>query len=63
LADQVLKLDAINPQIAARLLVPLTRFKKFEPSARALMLNQINRIKATNSLSKDVFEIVEKCTI
>jgi aminopeptidase N len=63
LADQVLKLDAINPQIAARLLAPLTRFKKFEPSARELMLKQLQRIKASDSLSKDVSEIVEKCTI
>lgn len=63
LADQVLKLDAINPQIAARLLAPLTRFKKFEPSARELMLKQLHRIKASDSLSKDVSEIVEKCTI
>tara|TARA_B100001059_G_C17818473_1_gene576741 strand:+ start:17 stop:2713 length:2697 start_codon:yes stop_codon:yes gene_type:complete len=63
LADQVLKLDAINPQIAARLLAPLTRFNKFEPAARELMLQQLQRIKASDSLSKDVSEIVEKCTI
>lgn len=63
LTDQVLKLDAINPQIAARLLSPLTRFKKFEPAARELMLEQLHRIKASDSLSKDVSEIVEKCTI
>jgi aminopeptidase N len=63
LADQVLKLDAINPQIAARLLAPLTRFNKFEPAARELMLQQLHRIKASDSLSKDVSEIVEKSTI
>lgn len=60
LADQVLVLDKLNPQIASRLLTPLTRWQKFGASRRQLMQDQLQRIKAEPSLSKDVFEIVEK---
>ena len=60
LADQVLVLDKINPQIAARLLTPLTRWRKYDPQRGQLMLAQLERIKADEKLSKDVFEVVEK---
>ena len=60
LADQVLNLDQLNPQIAARLLTPLTRWKKFDAQRSQLMLEQLKRIKSAGELSKDVFEIVEK---
>ncbi len=63
LADQVLTLDKLNPQIAARLLTPLTRWKKFDSERQALMQAQLQRIKANAGLSKDVFEVVEKSTI
>ena len=62
LADQVLVLDKLNPQIASRLLTPLTRWKKFGTNRKQLMENQLQRIKAEPTLSKDVFEIVEKST-
>ncbi|PCJ28640.1 MAG: aminopeptidase N [SAR86 cluster bacterium] len=63
LADQVLLLDKLNPQIASRLLTPLTRWKKFDSKRQALMQVQLQRIKAEENLSKDVFEIVEKSTV
>ena len=63
LANQILELDKINPQIAARLLTPLTRWKKFDSARQALMQVQLQRIKAHPSLSKDVFEVVGKSTI
>ena len=63
LADQVLILDKLNPQIASRQLTPLTRWKKYDPARQALMQAQLMRIKAEPSLSKDVFEIVEKSTV
>lgn len=62
LADQVLVLDKLNPQIASRLLTPLTRWSKFDAHRKQLMQVQLRRIKAEPSLSKDVFEIVEKST-
>lgn len=63
LADQVLLLDKLNPQIASRLLTPLTRWKKFDESRQGLMQVQLQRIKAAKNLSKDVFEVVEKSTV
>jgi aminopeptidase N len=62
LADQVLKLDGLNPQIASRLLTPLTRWKKFDGDRQKLMLEQLQRVKGKADLSKDVFEVVEKST-
>lgn len=63
LADQVLILDKLNPQIASRLLTPLTRWRKFDAKRQALMQAQLQRIKAEGELSKDLFEVVEKSTI
>ena len=63
LADRVIQLDEINPQIAARLLTPLTRWKRLDEKRQGLMQMQLQRIKATGSLSKDVFEVVAKSTI
>src|SRR3546814_5969275 len=36
-ADKVLELDALNPQVAARLLGAFKRWRQFEPKRRALM--------------------------
>ncbi|MCP4754338.1 MAG: aminopeptidase N [Proteobacteria bacterium] len=60
LTDQILKLDPLNPQIAARLLTPLTRWKKYDPNRRSLMRAQIERILKASALSRDVFEIASK---
>ena len=63
LADRVIELDGINPQIASRLLTPLTRWKKFDNYRQGLIQSQLQRIKASPNLSKDVFEVVQKSTI
>ncbi|MDB3992973.1 aminopeptidase N [Gammaproteobacteria bacterium] len=63
LADRVIQLDEINPQIAARLLAPLTRWKSVDEKRQGLMQVQLQRIKASSNLSKDVYEVVEKSTI
>ncbi|MFM1896891.1 MAG: hypothetical protein RLZZ385_1965 [Pseudomonadota bacterium] len=60
LADQVITLNTINPQIASRLLTPLTRWRKFDKHRAALMKAELIRIKGEPALSKDVFEVVEK---
>ena len=58
LADVVLELDEMNPQIAARMVSQFNQWKRFEPRRRALMQIELERIAAQPSLSKDVFEIV-----
>lgn len=59
LADQVLHLNRQNPQIAARLLAPLTKWRRYDGSRQALMKAQLVRI-AEAELSKDVYEVVNK---
>ncbi|NKB31892.1 MAG: aminopeptidase N [Pseudomonadales bacterium] len=63
LADRILELDKLNPQIAARLLTPLTRWRKFDSNRQALMQAQLQRIKACAELSKDAYEVVEKSKV
>ncbi len=60
LADQVLAADKINSQTAARLVAPLGRWKRFDAGRSQLMRKQLDRIRRTNDLSKDVLEIVSK---
>ncbi len=60
LADAVLELDTINPQVAARILLPLTRWQRQQEDQRLAMLGELERIANTNKLSKDVFEVVSK---
>ena len=60
LADQVIVLNALNPQIASRLLVPLTRWRKYDEARQALMRGELERILASGELSSDVYEVVSK---
>jgi aminopeptidase N len=57
LADMVLQLDALNPQVAARMVGALNQWRRFEPGRQALMKGELERIKA-GATSKDVLEIV-----
>ncbi|PKM05475.1 MAG: aminopeptidase N [Gammaproteobacteria bacterium HGW-Gammaproteobacteria-6] len=60
LADRILELDTLNPQIAARLMTPLTRWRKLDEDRQALVKAQLARIRAAETLSADVFEVVSK---
>jgi aminopeptidase N len=60
LADQVIVLNALNPQIASRLLTPLTRWRRYGAERQALMKAELERIAAQPELSKDVYEVVSK---
>lgn len=60
LADQVITLNSINPQTAARLLTPIIRWKRFDKKRQALMKEQLQRILQTPQLAKDVYEVVSK---
>ena len=60
LADQVLALDRLNPQMAARLLAPMSRWRRHDAQRQQLMQAQLQRIVATQGLSKDVYEIASK---
>ncbi|NNM76031.1 aminopeptidase N [Sphingomonas sp. ID1715] len=60
LADTVLELDKLNPQTAARFVVPLGRWRRFAPERGAQMRAELERIVASPQLSKDVFEQASK---
>jgi aminopeptidase N len=60
LVDRVLELDPANPQIAARLLRALARWRRYDPARQALMRAQLERVAAASGLSKDVYEIAAK---
>ena len=60
LADQVRRLDDSNPQIAARLVAPLTRWQKFAPAYSGQMKSALERIRDKDGLSRDVYEVVHK---
>jgi aminopeptidase N len=60
LADMIVAADKLNPQIAARLVTPFGRWRRFEPNRSALMRQALERIAATSGLSKDVYEQVTK---
>lgn len=63
LADAIIKLNQANPQIAARMLAPLTRHQRLVPELGSLMKIQLERIMAQSELSKDVYEVVSKSLI
>jgi len=60
LADQVLAIDPLNPQIAARLVSAFAMWKRYEEKRKTLMRDQLERILRTPSLSKDTHEVVSK---
>ena len=60
LADLVIELNALNPQIASRQLAPLTRWRKYDAARQALMKGELERILAAGELSSDVYEVVSK---
>ncbi|HVM23232.1 MAG TPA: aminopeptidase N [Sphingomicrobium sp.] len=60
LAELIIAADQLNPQVAARLVPPFGRWRRFEPKRSAQMREALERIAAAPGLSKDVFEQVSK---
>ena len=60
LTEQVLDIDQRNPQIAARLLGSLSRWRKFDENRQELMKAALEKILAAPGLSKDAYEIASK---
>jgi aminopeptidase N len=60
LAAQVAKLDAFNPQIAARLALALTRWQRFIPALGEQMRGALTQLRDGSELSKDLAEVVRK---
>jgi aminopeptidase N len=60
LADTVLALDPVNPQVAARLTTAYRSWRALEPARRARAEAALRRVAAESSLSRDLREIVER---
>jgi aminopeptidase N len=59
-ADQVLAIDAFNPQVAARLAGCFRSWRGLEAGRRKLVKAELQRMAKTPDLSRDLFEIVSK---
>ncbi|TDR20845.1 aminopeptidase N [Marinicella litoralis] len=60
LADQIIELDRINPQIAARLAGLFNDYHQYNDEIQHRMNEQIKRIHTTDGLSPNVFEIIDR---
>ncbi len=59
-ADQLLQLDPVNPQVAARLARALDRWSRLAEPYRAAARAAIERVAAAPTLSNDVREVVSR---
>lgn len=59
-ADQVIALDPLNPQIAARMARSFDRWRKFDAGHQAHARNALTRIAAKKGLSRDCYEVVTR---
>ena len=59
-ADQVMALDARNPQVASRMARALENWQRYTPALQALIRTEMQRVAACEALSPDTREIVEK---
>ncbi|MEX0605294.1 MAG: aminopeptidase N [Marinobacter sp.] len=60
LARHIIRLDDSNPQIAARLVAPLTRWRQYAETYRNGMKAALESVRDKSSLSPDVYEVVYK---
>ena len=60
LADQVIALDAINPQVAARMARGFDRWRKFDAGRQAYARAALERIRGAGGVSKGVLEIATR---
>ncbi|PIE72735.1 MAG: aminopeptidase N [Deltaproteobacteria bacterium] len=59
LTEQILRLNTLNPQIAARLLSPMTNWRRYQSPQKDLMKGHLHDLQKRQDLSRDLFEIVK----
>ena len=59
-AEQVIALDALNPQVAARLARSMDRWRRYVPALQGHMRGALEQVAGQASLSNDVMEVVSK---
>jgi aminopeptidase N len=63
LADQVIELDRLNPQIAARLLGIFGRWRRYDQVRQSMMTSELERILAVPKLSRNSYEVASKSLV
>ena len=59
-AEQVLALDALNPQVASRMAGAFQQWRRFEAHRRGLMQATLQELAAHSALSSELREVVER---
>jgi aminopeptidase N len=59
LSKTIMALDAINPQVASRMVRPLTQWRHFDASRKVFMRAELEKMMQSK-LSRDLYEIVSK---
>jgi aminopeptidase N len=60
-AEAVVELDKLNPQVAARMAGTFSQWKRFDEGRKALMKTQLEMIQKAEGLSKDTYEVATRC--
>ncbi len=60
LADQVILLNTLNPQVASRMVTALTSWRRYDVNRQILIKTQLERIINTDAISRDVYEVASK---
>lgn len=58
--DYLMKLDAVNPQVASRLITPMLGFSHLDSTRQDLIVQQLARLLNHEPLSRDLYEKVSK---
>ena len=56
----MIKLDTINPQVAARFARSMDRWRRYAPALQAKMKAALEQVAAQTKLSNDVLEVITK---
>ena len=59
--DEIIRIDKINPQVAARLCSCFNFVKKFPDEIKEIAQKEIGRVLAEPNLSKNSRELLEGC--
>lgn len=60
LANQIIALDTLNPQVASRMVGALISWRRYDKNRQELMKSQLERIIAAEAISRDVYEVASK---
>ncbi len=60
LAEKTLAIDAFNPHVSSRVIIPLTQWRRYDENRQKLMYAQLQRIANEDKLSKHIYEVVHK---